>query len=561
MKGETSFFMNRMSGLRFADMVIQGASNLSQNADYVDSLNVFPVPDGDTGTNMNLSMTSGAKEVSQNKVDHVAKVAAFLSRGLLMGARGNSGVILSQLFRGFAKGVEGKEMITTKDFAVGLDQGVQTAYKAVLKPVEGTILTVAKDMAKKALEISSTIEEFEPFLAAIVQEAQASLQKTPDLLPVLKEVGVVDSGGQGLVLIYEGFLQQLKGQETTTISFEEPPKMVKEPANAQSHLNTEDIVYGYCTEFMIKLDSEKLKANPFDEAVFREALSHMGDSLLVVSDESIVKVHIHAEYPGNVLTHAQKYGSLINMKIENMREQHTALLHNGEIDRQEEKNASQRVPYALVSVAVGSGIVELFKNMGVTEMIEGGQTMNPSTEDIVHAVEATNAEHVYVLPNNKNIILAAKQAKEICETAQIHVIETNSIPQGLAAVFAFQPKATVEENIKAMETARKNILSGQITFAVRDTQIDGIDIRMNDFMGILESKIVVTHPNKLEAAKKLLDQMITPDYELLTVLSGADATDEEVDALCAFLSEKYEEVEVEVHKGNQPLYAFIFSLE
>lgn len=552
--------MNIMNGLRFADMVIQGASNLSKNADYVDSLNVFPVPDGDTGTNMNLSITSGAKEVAQNKVDHVAKVAASLSRGLLMGARGNSGVILSQLFRGFAKGIEGKASITTKDFAVGLNQGVQTAYKAVLKPVEGTILTVAKDTAKKALEIAEKEEAFEPFLEAVIQEANASLQRTPNLLPVLKEVGVVDSGGQGLVFIYEGFLRYLKGQEVEAVQFTETPKVAKETTNVQSHMNTEDIVYGYCTEFMIKFDEEKLKKSPFHEGEFREALSHMGDSLLVVSDESVVKVHIHAEYPGNVLTHAQTYGSLINMKIENMREQHTALLHDGSADMPEVKSI-ERLPYAIVSVGIGSGIVELFKNMGVSGVIEGGQTMNPSTEDIVRAVEATNAENVYVLPNNKNIILAAKQAKDVCESAKIHVIETNSIPQGLAAVFAFQPEVSVEENIETMDIARKNVVSAQVTFAVRDTQIDGVDIRMNDFMGILEGKIVATNQNKLEATKELLNKMITPDHELLTILSGEDASEAEVEALVQFLEENHKEVEVEVHKGNQPLYAFIFSLE
>lgn len=552
--------MNIINGLRFADMVIQGASNLSKNADYVDSLNVFPVPDGDTGTNMNLTITSGAKEVSKNKVDHVAKVAASLSRGLLMGARGNSGVILSQLFRGFAKGVEGKASISTKDFAVGLDYGVQTAYKAVLKPVEGTILTVAKETAQKAIEVAEIESEFEPFLEAVIKEANASLKRTPELLPVLKEVGVVDSGGQGLVFIYEGFLRQLKGQEVETIRFTEAQKVNHEAGNAQSHMNTEDIVYGYCTEFMIKFDDKKLKESPFDEGEFRETLSHMGDSLLVVSDESVVKVHIHAEYPGNVLTLAQKYGSLINMKIENMREQHTALLHDGSADHQEEK-PTERIPSAIVSVGIGSGIVELFKNMGVLGIIEGGQTMNPSTEDIIHAVEQTNAEHVYVLPNNKNIVLAAKQAKDVCETAQIHVLETTSIPQGLAAVFAYNPEGSVEENLEAMETARKSVVSAQVTFAVRDTQIDGVDIHKDDFMGILEGKIVATNQDKLLATEKMLEQMITSDYSLLTILVGEDTSDTEVETLVQFLEGKYSDLEIEVHKGNQPLYAFIFSLE
>ncbi|MDG4655895.1 DAK2 domain-containing protein [Ectobacillus antri] len=557
--------MKQIDGQRFAQMIIQGANNLTNNMKLVDALNVFPVPDGDTGTNMNLSMTSGAKEVKNNISDHAGKVGVSLAKGLLMGARGNSGVILSQLFRGLSKSIEQKAVLTTVDFAQGLEAGVETAYKAVMKPIEGTILTVAKDTAKKAVAIAKKQDDFVLFMEEVVKEANASLNRTPDLLPVLKQVGVVDSGGKGLCVVYEGFLAELKG-EKITLSAEQPSmeQMIQtEHRNVQSHLSTEDIEYGYCTEFMVKFDAEKLKQHPFSEEKFRNDISVYGDSLLVVADEEIVKVHIHAEHPGDAMNYGQRYGSLINIKVENMREQHTHLLHD-EADVMAAMKMSnkpkEKQPYGIVTVAMGSGIKTLFESIGATQVIEGGQTMNPSTEDIVKAIEEANAEKIVILPNNSNIVMAAQQAASVAE-AEVIVVPSKTVPQGMAAMLAFNPGATLEENADAMKEALAHVKTGQITYAVRDTQMDGIDIRKDDFMGIAESKIVATDTDKVEAAKKLLAHLLDEDSEILTILQGEDATDEEVQTLLTFMEEEFEDVEVELHKGNQPLYSFIFSVE
>src|SRR5690606_25153818 len=384
-------------------MVLTGAHHLTNNAKKIDALNVFPVPDGDTGTNMNLSMTSGANEVKKNKSENISEVAAAFSKGLLMGARGNSGVILSQIFRGFAKGMEKKASLTTDDLAIAFDAGVQTAYKAVMKPVEGTILTVAKDAAKRAVEIAKTEDDIIVMLEKVLQEAKASLKRTPDLLPVLKEVGVVDSGGQGLVTVYEGFLAALKGEELPEdIDTVEMDNMInaEHHKSAQDFMDTSDIEFGYCTEFMVKFEDDKLKENPFDETDFRNELSEHGDSLLVVSDEDVVKVHVHTEYPGNVLTIGQRHGSLINMKIENMREQHTAIVG----EKAQHETPKEKAEFGIVTVAMGSGLKTLFESLGATVVIEGGQTMNPSTQDITEAINKANAKNVIVLPNNKNIV-------------------------------------------------------------------------------------------------------------------------------------------------------------
>ena len=394
--------MTTLDGKRFAQMVLQGATHLANNAKTVDALNVFPVPDGDTGTNMNLSMTSGAKEVKNHVSDHIGKVAGALAKGLLMGARGNSGVILSQLFRGFAKAIEQKSEINSKEFAAALEAGVQTAYKAVMKPVEGTILTVAKDAAKRAVAVAKKEADIVVVMTEVLKEAKASLKRTPDLLPVLKEVGVVDSGGQGLVFVYEGFLAALKGEtiaETEALSMGQLVR-TEHHRNVQSHLSADDIEFGYCTEFMVKFEQDKVAKHPFREETFRQDLSRFGDSLLVIADDEVVKVHIHAEQPGEVLTYAQRYGSLINIKIENMREQHANIVHQ----EMQPPKKQERIPYGIVAVAMGDGIAELFKSIGAHAVIEGGQTMNPSTEDIVKAIEEVNAQTVFVLPNNKNII-------------------------------------------------------------------------------------------------------------------------------------------------------------
>ncbi|MFB6497478.1 DAK2 domain-containing protein [Bacillus haynesii] len=555
--------IRNLDGKAFAEMVLYGAHHLSQNANVVDALNVFPVPDGDTGTNMNLSMTSGAKEVEQIDTANIGKVAQSLSRGLLMGARGNSGVILSQLFRGFGKSIEQKSDINAKEFAAAFQAGVDTAYKAVMKPVEGTILTVAKDAAKKAVLTAQTETDIIKVMEAVVNEAEASLERTPELLPVLKEVGVVDSGGKGLLYVYEGFLASLKGEKLSEKAAALPSLddlvSAEHHKNAQSHMNTEDIEFGYCTEFMVKLDSGKRN---FNEDVFRQDLSGFGDSLLVVSDENIAKVHIHAEYPGEVMTYAQKYGSLINMKIENMREQHSAILsqHKRETAAPAEKAPAEKQPYGIVTVAMGEGIAELFESIGATKVIEGGQTMNPSTEDIVQAIKDANAETVVILPNNSNIVMAANQAADVAGQHVI-VIPTKTVPQGMAALLAFNPALEADENEAAMLGAIGEVKSGQITYAVRDTNIDGIDIKKGDFMGILNGKIVETASDQLTAAKKLIAGMIDEDSEIVTVIKGEDAPEEEAEELAAFISETYEDVEVEVHDGKQPLYSYILAVE
>ncbi|MED3552229.1 DAK2 domain-containing protein [Cytobacillus praedii] len=554
-----------LDGKRFAEMVILGANHLSVHAKLVDALNVFPVPDGDTGTNMNLSMTSGAKEVKNNVQPHIGKVGSALSKGLLMGARGNSGVILSQLFRGFSKAIEQKAEIDGKEFAAALQNGVETAYKAVMKPVEGTILTVAKDAAKKAVQVAKNEDNIIAIMDEVVKEAKASLNRTPDLLPVLKEVGVVDSGGQGLVFVYEGFLAELKGEELPDAPAS-LPKMdelvsAEHHKNVHSFMNTEDIEFGYCTEFMVKFESAKLANNPFTEEKFRQDLSKYGDSLLVIADEELVKVHIHSEQPGNCLTYGQRYGSLINMKIENMRQQHSNLVDEVQTPLVSE-NSSKKVKqeYGIVTVSMGSGIADLFRSIGAHAVIEGGQTMNPSTEDIVKAINEVNAKKVIILPNNKNIIMAAQQAAEVSDQ-EVIVIPSKTVPQGMSALLAFNPGAELSQNEEVMNEALKHVKTGQVTFAVRDTSIDGLEIEKNDFMGINEGKIVVKNKDKVQSAKDLLMNMIDADSEILTILKGEDATDEDIQALIGFAEDKYEDVEIEVHDGKQPLYAFIFAIE
>ncbi|TAH82927.1 DAK2 domain-containing protein [Bacillus subtilis] len=548
-----------LDGRTFAEMILAGAQNLSQNASAVDALNVFPVPDGDTGTNMNLSMTSGAREVEQMDTDDIGKVGSALSKGLLMGARGNSGVILSQLFRGFSKSIETKKEINALEFAAALQAGVDMAYKAVMKPVEGTILTVAKDAAKKAMILAEKETDITALMIAVTEEAEASLNRTPELLPVLKEVGVVDSGGKGLLCVYEGFLASLKGEtvpQKAVLPSLDDMVSAEHHKSAQSMMNTEDIEFGFCTEVMVRLDQTKRE---FDEGTFRQDLSQFGDSLLVIADESLAKVHIHAEEPGNVLNYAQHYGELIKIKIENMREQHTSIISQ-ESKPADNETPPAKQPYGIVTVAMGEGISDLFKSIGASVVIEGGQTMNPSTEDIVDAVKSVNADTVFILPNNSNIIMAANQAASVVDE-QVFVIPAKTVPQGMSALLAFNPDQEAEANEANMLSAIQQVKSGQVTFSVRDTHIDGKDIKKGDFMGILNGTIIGTSENQLSAAKMLLSEMIGEDDEIVTILYGEDASQEEADQLEAFLSEKYEEIEVEIHNGKQPLYSYIVSAE
>lgn len=530
-------------------MVLFGANNLTRHAAYVDSLNVFPVPDGDTGTNMNLSMTSGANEVRSNKDEDISKVGASLSKGLLMGARGNSGVILSQLFRGFAKHFESKPEIDSKQFASALEAGVKMAYSSVLNPVEGTILTVAKDASIHAVKVAKKEKSIVKLMEEICKEANASLQRTPDLLPVLKEVGVVDSGGQGLVFVFEGFLSYLKGEDMHEIEMQ-VAEIQEQHINVQSALNVEDIEFGYCTEYMIRLDEKGKKR--FTEDRLRKELSRIGDSVLVVADDEIVKVHVHTESPGTAFNHGQKFGSLINMKVDNMREQHVNISAANE-------PLGEKKPFGIISISMGSGITDLFKELGVDYIVEGGQTMNPSTQDILDAVAKVNADTVFVLPNNKNIILAAEQARDISDR-NIIVIPSKTVPQGMVSLFGFDPDATPEENGETMIAALDTVKTGQITHAVRDTNISGVEINAGDFMGINEGKIVVTNCDRQETSKVLLSEMLE-DASMLTLIFGEGVTEAEVEELVNFCNEKFPDVEVQPHFGNQPLYPYIFSIE
>lgn len=549
--------MKSLDGIKFAEMVQMGAHHLYQNASYVDSLNVFPVPDGDTGTNMNLSMTSGAKETEANISEHIGKTAQALSKGLLMGARGNSGVILSQLFRGFGKTIEKEATIDAKMLAAAFQGGVDTAYKAVMKPVEGTILTVAREAAAKGVEVAETTDDLIELMEAFIAEAKASLNRTPELLPVLKEVGVVDSGGQGLLFVYEGFLASLKGEALP----EKNDASLDDLINAEHHrvqdfMNTEDIEFGYCTEIMVRFEADK---EPFSEEQFRNELNPMGDSLLVISDDEIAKVHIHTETPGAVLSAGQKYGSLMKIKVDNMREQHAAIVNDESAPVASMKKV-EKIPYAIVTIAMGEGIAKLLRSIGASYVIEGGQTMNPSTEDIVKAVKEIGAERVLILPNNKNIVMAAEQAAELLEI-EAAVVPTKTIPQGMAAILAFNPELSVEDNKQNMTEGFAHVKTGQVTYAVRDTSIDGVEIHKDDYMALAEGKIIVSTPQMMDAAKQVIDHLIDEDSEIVTVIYGEDATEEQANELASFIEENFADAEVEIVEGKQSLYPFILSVE
>ncbi|WP_332648093.1 DAK2 domain-containing protein [Lysinibacillus sp. 54212] len=548
--------MKSLDGIKFAEMVQMGAHHLYQNASYVDSLNVFPVPDGDTGTNMNLSMTSGAKETEVNVQEHIGKTAQALSKGLLMGARGNSGVILSQLFRGFGKFIEKEESIDAKGLANAFQAGVDTAYKAVMKPVEGTILTVAREAAAKGVEVAQTEDNLIAVMDAFVAEAKASLDRTPELLPVLKEVGVVDSGGQGLLFVYEGFLASLKGEPLPAKNDATLDDLINaEHHRVQDFMNTEDIEFGYCTEIMVRFEADKA---PFDEEQFRLELDPMGDSLLVISDDEIAKVHIHSETPGAVLAAGQKYGSLIKIKVDNMREQHSAIV--SEPSQAAPVVKKEHHPYAVVTIAMGEGVANLLRSIGASYVIEGGQTMNPSTEDIVKAVKEIGAERVLILPNNKNIIMAAEQAAELLDI-EAAVVPTKTIPQGMAAILAFNPEISVEDNRANMTKGFEHVKTGQVTFAVRDTSIDGVEIHKDDYMALAEGKIILSTPGMMDAAKEVITSLVDEDSEIITVIFGEDATEDEANELASFIEENYPDAEVEIVEGKQSLYPFILSVE
>ena len=549
--------MEKINGLVLAEMIDLGSKNLAKNAEKINSLNVFPVPDGDTGTNMNLSMSSGAKETAANVVENIGELGKSFSKGLLMGARGNSGVILSQLFRGMSQYIADKKEIDAKEFAEAIQNGVSIAYKAIIKPVEGTILTVAREAAEAGLKAAKNTDSVVEVMEAIYAEAQASLKRTPDLLPILKEVGVVDSGGQGLVCVYQGFVAALKGEKIEGLESVETNvvDMQFEDDHDMDFMSPEDIVHGFCTEFTVRLDKDK---KDFNEDKFREDMSKFGDSLLVISDSEYVKIHVHTETPGDVFNYGQQYGELIKIKSDNMREQHREVLR-----KQEAKQATapkELKEQAMISISMGAGLSKVLTSMGVDYIVEGGQTMNPSTEDIMKAIKEVNAKNIFIFPNNKNIQLAAKQAAELAEE-NVFVIESKTAPQGLAAVMVFNPQASADENFANMQEVLSTVSTLEVTHAVRDTNIEGVEIKKDEFMGIKDGKIVVSNLSLNTVLEELLEKSIDEDKEIVTLYLGEESTEEYTDFLEQLIEEKYPDVEVELIESGQPVYPYIIGVE
>ena len=549
--------MEKINGLVLAEMIDLGSKNLAKNAEKINALNVFPVPDGDTGTNMNLSMSSGAKETAANVVANIGELGKSFSKGLLMGARGNSGVILSQLFRGMSQYIADKKEVNAKEFAEAIQNGVSIAYKAIIKPVEGTILTVAREAAEAGLKAAENTTSVVEVMEAIYAEAQASLKRTPELLPILKEVGVVDSGGQGLVCVYQGFVAALKGEKIEGLEAVETNlvDMQFEDNHDMDFMNPEDIVYGFCTEFTVRLDKEKKE---FNEDKFREDMSKFGDSLLVISDSEFVKIHVHTENPGDVFNYGQQYGELIKIKSDNMREQHREVLR-----KQEAKQATapkELKEQAMISISMGAGLSKVLTSMGVDYIVEGGQTMNPSTEDIMKAIKEVNAKNIFIFPNNKNIQLAAKQAAELAEE-NVFVIESKTAPQGLAAVMVFNPQAAAEENFANMQEVLSTVSTLEVTHAVRDTNIEGVEIKKDEFMGIRNGKIVVSNLSLNTVLEELLEKSLDEDSEIVTLYLGEESTEEYTDFLEQLIEEKYPDVEVELIESGQPVYPYIIGVE
>lgn len=549
--------MEKINGLVLAEMIDLGSKNLAKNAEKINALNVFPVPDGDTGTNMNLSMSSGAKETAANVVENIGELGKSFSKGLLMGARGNSGVILSQLFRGMSQYIADKKEVNAKEFAEAIQNGVSIAYKAIIKPVEGTILTVAREAAEAGLKAAENTTSVVEVMEAIYAEAQASLKRTPELLPILKEVGVVDSGGQGLVCVYQGFVAALKGEKIEGLEAVETNvvDMQFEDNHDMDFMNPEDIVYGFCTEFTVRLDKEKKE---FNEDKFREDMSKFGDSLLVISDSEFVKIHVHTENPGDVFNYGQQYGELIKIKSDNMREQHREVLR-----KQEAKQTTapkELKEQAMISISMGAGLSKVLTSMGVDYIVEGGQTMNPSTEDIMKAIKEVNAKNIFIFPNNKNIQLAAKQAAELAEE-NVFVVESKTAPQGLAAVMVYNPQAAAEENFANMQEVLSTVSTLEVTHAVRDTNIEGVEIKKDEFMGIRNGKIVVSNLSLNTVLEELLEKSLDEDSEIVTLYLGEESTEEYTDFLEQLIEEKYPDVEVELIESGQPVYPYIIGVE
>lgn len=544
-------------------MFIAGAKNIEAKKEYINELNVFPVPDGDTGTNMTLTILSAAKEVAAIEEPTMANLAKAISSGSLRGARGNSGVILSQLFRGFTKVIQNEEVIEVSTLAAAFEKAVETAYKAVMKPKEGTILTVAKGGAEKAVELAGNTEDIASFCGSVLEHMEYVLSQTPEMLPVLKEAGVVDSGGQGLLTVLQGCYDVLLGKEIDFDSLKAEP--VKKIASAMdsSEVSTADIKFGYCTEFIIMLEKEFTKET---EQRFKDFLEGIGDSIVVVADDEVVKVHVHTNDPGLAIQKALTYGSLTNMKIDNMREEHNEKVikeaeKKAALEAEESKVEEPRKAYGFISVSAGSGLSEIFEGLGVDYLIEGGQTMNPSTADMLDAITKVNADNIFILPNNKNIILAAEQAADLTEDKNIIVIPTKTIPQGITAVINFMEDKSSEENKQQMLKEMAKVKSGQVTYAVRDTSIDGKEIHVGDIMGIGEKGIEAVGEKTNDTTLALLSCMIDEDAELVSLFYGEGITETDANELAEQVSEKYPEVEVEVQYGGQPVYYYILSVE
>lgn len=537
-------------------MFLSGAKNLEAKKEWINELNVFPVPDGDTGTNMTLTIMSAASEVGALTDPDMESLAKAISSGSLRGARGNSGVILSQLLRGFTRGVRKLTDLDAPAIAAAMERGVETAYKAVMKPKEGTILTVARAAADRAAELADAAEDLDAFFDGIFQHAEETLARTPEMLPVLKEAGVVDSGGQGLLEVFRGAIDGYHGKEVDYSQFETvAPKITKISPQAEA-----DIKFGYCTEFIILLE----KSLPQDEIDrFREFLDSIGDSIVLVADDEIVKVHVHTNHPGQAFERALTYGQLSRMKIDNMREEHQEkLIKDAEkLAKEQAENKEPPKDHGFISVSVGEGLSQIFRELGVDYLIEGGQTMNPSTEDMLNAIEKVNAKTIYIFPNNKNIILAANQARDLTEDKEIIVVPTKTIPQGISAMISFVPEKGGEENLASMTDAISRVKTGQITYAVRDTRIDDKEIHEGDIMGIGDAGILAVGRDRLQVAEEMVAEMVDEDSEIISVYYGEDVSEEDAEALSDSLTEKYPECEVELNQGGQPIYYYLISVE
>ena len=538
-----------IDGKQLRDMFVSGANNLKNHKDIVDKLNVFPVPDGDTGTNMSLTISCAIKELNKVENDDIGQLGKALSKGSLMGARGNSGVILSQIIRGLAKSIEGKDQLSSMDIAEALKNGSDTAYKAVIKPVEGTILTVVRESSEYALKAAALEDDIVEFMTLVINEANNSLNRTPELLHALKEAGVVDSGGKGLVLVYEGMLKSLQGE---SVEGEDVQPAESTSVKVENKISTEDIKYQYCTEFILETDK-------ISDLKMRDIMIKYGDSLVVVGDEGVIKVHVHTNTPGTVLQEALAFGQLLTIKIENMKLQHENKVIQDAQDTKEEVKEEPK-EFGFIATSMGEGLAKIFKDFGVDHIIEGGQTMNPSTEDFMKAIDEMNANNIIILPNNSNIIMAANQAKELSDK-NIIVIPTKNVSQAFAALVSFDGDSTIEENEANMLEALKTVKSGQVTYAVRNTVINDVEVKEGNIIGLGEGKLLSAGDDIDDITTKLIESLVDEDSAIITLFYGEDTKKEDAEALQEALEEKFEDIDIELYYGGQPIYYYLVSVE